>query len=79
MKTPDRLWAPWRRAFILGPRRRGCVFCQARRSRDDRRVQVLVRGRHVFCLLNRYPYNAGHVMVAANRHVGSLDRLTPAE
>lgn len=38
-----------------------------------------MRGRRVFCLLNRYPYNPGHVMVAVNRHVAELSRLTPAE
>ena len=79
MKTQERLWAPWRRAFILQRRRRGCVFCQARRSRHDRQFHVLMRGRRVFCMLNRYPYNPGHVMVAVNRHVAELGRLTPAE
>ena len=70
-----RLWAPWRRAYLTQPPRRGCIFCQAKRSRDDRAALVIYRARHVFCLLNCYPYNAGHLMVAANRHVGDLARL----
>jgi len=75
----DRLWAPWRRGYLMGPRKRGCIFCAARRSRRDRAAHVLRRGPHAFCLLNRYPYNAGHLMVVVNRHVGDLSRLTPQE
>ena len=77
----DRLWAPWRSGYITNTRkgRSICVFCRARRSRDDRAVQVLARGRRVFCLLNRYPYNVGHAMVAVSRHVGELSELTAGE
>jgi ATP adenylyltransferase len=74
-----RLWAPWRSAFLShrGPRR--CIFCMAKRAGRDRKLQVVARGRFVFALLNRYPYNNGHVMVAPYRHVGRLEALTPAE
>lgn len=80
MSRMARLWAPWRTEYIatLG-RRSGCIFCQARRSRDDRQAHVLYRGRRVFCLLNRYPYNPGHLMIAMNRHVGDLAKLSPQE
>ena len=74
-----RLWAPWRTGYLLRPQPRGCVFCAAKRSRADRRHHVVARGRHAFVLLNRYPYNNGHVMVAPNRHVGRFEALTPAE
>lgn len=74
------LWAPWRSDFILGPKPRGCIFCQAKRATAaDRQHHVLARGRHGFALLNRYPYNNGHFMVAPYRHVGDLAQLTPAE
>ena len=77
----DRLWAPWRSGYIAKARagRQGCVFCQARRSRDDRAMRVLARGRHAFCLLNCYPYNVGHLMIAVSRHVGELTALTSQE
>ena len=74
-----RLWAPWRHAFISQPRPRGCIFCLAKRSRDDRKVLVIARGRRTFVLLNRYPYNPGHLMIAAYRHVGAFTRLTHHE
>ncbi len=73
------LWAPWRSRFITQPAKRGCIFCQALRSRDDRRSQVIVRRRRVFALLNRYPYNNGHVMIAPHRHVGDLLAITSSE
>lgn len=75
------LWAPWRQAYIAshGERPRGCIFCIAKRARDDRQPQVLYRGRTVFVLLNRYPYTPGHLMVAPYRHIRRLSQLTAAE
>ena len=77
---PARLWAPWRSAFVS--RRaplRGCFFCAAKRSTADRRHHVVARGRLVFALLNRYPYNNGHLMVAPYRHVGTLHAFSAPE
>lgn len=75
MKEVERLWAPWRRDYLLQPPRRGCVFCQAKRSRNDRTALVVHRARSVFCLLNRFPYNAGHLLIVVNRHVADLTHL----
>ena len=77
----DRLWAPWRSGYIAGTRRpaAGCIFCQAKRSRDDRRVYVIERGEHAFVLLNSFPYNAGHLMISPMRHVGQLTALSRDE
>jgi ATP adenylyltransferase len=75
-----RLWAPWRSAFVSRRKAaRGCFLCAARRSRDDRAHHVVARGRHALAVLNRYPYNNGHLMIAPLRHVGDLERLTDAE
>ncbi len=76
-----RLWAPWRHAYIAsqGGRPRGCIFCAAKRARNDRAVQVLFRGRTVFALLNRYPYVPGHLLIAPYRHVRRLSQLTAEE
>jgi len=75
-----RLWAPWRSAFLSKPAPRGCFFCAAKRSpKQDRARHVVARGRHVFLLLNRYPYNNGHVMIAPYRHVGQIEQLRPEE
>lgn len=80
-----RLWAPWRQRYIASSLKKSgsaskiCFFCQNGRSRADVQNQVVNRGRTAFCLLNRYPYNAGHLMVAPYRHVGSLESLTSEE
>ena len=54
-----------------------CIFCDALSRADD--PLVVARGVHSFVILNLYPYNSGHVMVVANRHVGSLAALTVEE
>jgi len=84
MPARRQLWAPWRSPYIeairpQGGRRLRCIFCAAARSRADRAAWVVHRGRRVFCLLNRYPYNNGHLMISPYRHVGALARLTRAE
>ena len=76
MRGSSRLWAPWRRVYLTQPRSARCIFCTARRSTADRRHHVVARGRRVFALLNRYPYNNGHIMLAPYRHVGGLEAMT---
>ncbi len=80
----SRLWAPWRAGYLSGIRRssttsKRCLFCRHRRETADAKDHLLSRGRLAFSLLNRYPYNNGHLMVAPYRHVGQLARLTPQE
>jgi ATP adenylyltransferase len=75
----DQLWAPWRHEFIYVRQRRGCIFCRAVKSRANQRHYVVSRSRHAFALLNIYPYNNGHVMVAPRRHMASLTRCRDAE
>jgi ATP adenylyltransferase len=60
----------------------GCIFCDAASASaspggaDD---LVLIRGRRSYVILNRYPYNNGHLMVATNRHVATLQAAVPDE
>lgn len=77
-----RLWAPWRLAYVSQARDarvKGCLFCRIRRAKSDRAGQVITRGKLSFTLLNRYPYNNGHLMVSPYRHVADLQALKPAE
>jgi ATP adenylyltransferase len=60
--------------YIGGPKTEGCALCQALESGQ----LVLHRGEHVFALMNLYPYNNGHVMVAPIQHVAELDGLDDA-
>ncbi len=72
------LWAPWRVDYIEGVRGpRGCIFCEPAEPASDRERLILFRGRHVFVLLNRYPYSAGHLMVVPNAHRAKLHELDP--
>ena len=76
----ERLWSPWRLAYVTRAVEGGesrCVFCDA--PDDSRGGLVLVRSRLAYVVLNRYPYNNGHVMVAPFRHVATLAALTPEE
>lgn len=56
----------------------GCVFCN-RLDCDDREHFILHRSRHWYVVLNRYPYNNGHVLLVLNRHAGSLADCTAEE
>jgi len=79
MTSAARLWAPWRNTFITGRRPRRCIFCTAKRSMADRAHHIIERGEHAFAMLNLYPYNNGHLMIAPYRHIGTLAQIRPAE
>ena len=76
----EKLFSPWRLRYIRSARRpaSGCVFCAARRARPGPRSLVLARGRSNYVILNKYPYNNGHLMVVPNAHQASLVDLDPA-
>jgi ATP adenylyltransferase len=75
----DVLWAPWRMDYILGPKPDSCVFCLPQSDREDAERLVLHRGRSAYVIMNKFPYNSGHLMVAPFRHVSCLTDLTAAE
>jgi ATP adenylyltransferase len=62
-----------------GPPRDGCIFCDLPRSTRDRENLVLGRTQHCFAILNRYPYNNGHLMVVPRAHAGDLAALPREE
>ena len=67
------LWAPWRMEVIeKSEPAKGCIFCDLPRSGEDRKNLVLGRTPHTFAILNRYPYNNGHLMVVPRAHTGDL-------
>ena len=76
----DRIWAPWRIGFILKGENKGdCFLCQYPRENKDEAHLILYRGEKNFIILNVYPYNTGHLMVAPYRHIGKLDDITDEE
>jgi len=80
MSTPP-LWAPWRVEFIRGPKSPDCFLCGNKSPNLERYEEKLIarRGKHCFVILNRYPYNSGHLLVAPYRHVADLPLLTAEE
>ena len=74
------LWAPWRMDYILGPKPDGCVLClPPRDAGEDEERLILYRGQHSFVIMNKFPYNNGHLMVAPLRHVMDLPDLDCGE
>jgi ATP adenylyltransferase len=76
------LWAPWRMEYIknsIGKEDVDCILCYYPAQNDDEKSLILYRGRYSFVIMNRYPYNGGHIMVAPLRHCNSLDGLDDAE
>src|SRR5947207_506617 len=71
----ERLWAPWRLEYIKGPKPDECIFCTQPGRGDDAAALVVHRGERCFVMLNKYPYNNGHLMVAPYRHVPSIEHL----
>src|SRR5258708_12240894 len=73
----ENLWAPWRMAFIepKTPQPQQCIFCTQPAAHRDEEYHILYRGEHCFMMLNRYPYNNGHLMVAPYQHVPSIEKL----
>jgi len=74
-----RIWAPWRIEYIRSEKPRECIFCQKLRENRDAENYVLFRGKDNFVMLNLYPYNPGHIMVAPYRHLCDLQDLTEQE
>lgn len=69
------LWAPWRMAYIGGPKERDCIFCTKPDTEDARQALVLAKPADSVVMLNRFPYANGHLMVAPRRHTADLNDL----
>ncbi len=73
------IFAPWRIRYIQSPKYEGCIFCDfPSENRDEERL-ILLRGKWSFIIMNTYPYNPGHVMIAPYAHKADLEELTREE
>jgi ATP adenylyltransferase len=85
----EQLWAPWRLGYVKGERPApanilalppgadpACFLCRDVADAADRENLVVYRGRHSLAILNRYPYNNGHMLVAPREHLARLDQLS---
>jgi ATP adenylyltransferase len=75
----SRLHAPWRIKYIAMPKTDECIFCTKPREGKDEDNYIVHRGPKCFIILNMFPYNTGHVMIAPYRHISSLEDLTDDE
>jgi ATP adenylyltransferase len=79
----DQLWAPWRLAYVSkepAPKQGDeCFICRGLAESDDRRNLIVLRTPLAAVILNRFPYNNGHLLVAPKAHKGRLDELTSDE
>lgn len=74
----DKLWAPWRIKYLKAKKNRRCIFCEAKKI-NNRKDYVIFKSEHSLALLNIYPYNNGHLMVAPIRHVKDFSLLKEKE
>ena len=75
----EQLWAPWRIKYIQMEPADGCLLCDKPGEDDDEKNFILYRGQKNFIIMNTYPYNAGHLMVAPYRHIAGLEELNNEE
>ncbi len=76
----DRLWTPWRMQYVTsaGAPTETCLFCDKAADTHDAENLLVFRGERAYVLLNLFPYNTGHVMVAPYQHTADLASLDPA-
>jgi ATP adenylyltransferase len=79
----EQLWAPWRLSYVAAAKppapHDGCFICQGLAEAEDRGNLVVLRTALSVVVLNRFPYNNGHLLVAPAAHKGRLDELVPNE
>lgn len=79
----DILYAPWRAQYILGCEERekdgGCFLCEYPAQGDDRKRLIIARGIFNYVIMNKYPYNPGHLMIAPYRHTADFGGLAAEE
>ncbi|HID38384.1 MAG TPA: HIT domain-containing protein [Calditrichaeota bacterium] len=68
------LWAPWRMEYILNElgKTDGCIFCQFPQKNNDEKYLIVYRSPLSFVILNKFPYNNGHLMVVPYQHTGDI-------
>jgi ATP adenylyltransferase len=89
----EQIWAPWRMDYILGEKTNAkplpaaeliagadekCFLCQCVPKGDDRDRLVVYRGKQTIVVMNRYPYNNGHLLIAPHGHLGQFNEIDDA-
>src|SRR3970282_2060366 len=78
------LWAPWRGEYIQGPPERrknkltGCIFCREY-SKNNKKALILYKGNFAAVMMNRFPYNNGHLLLYPWKHTALLEEMGAGE
>ena len=81
----NRIWAPWRINYVSkvkktsAKRYKKCLFCGLLKARNDKKNLIVTRTKLSFSVLNKFPYNNGHIMVIPLRHVANIEDLKDSE
>jgi ATP adenylyltransferase len=75
----ENLWAPWRAEYIFRTEKNGCFLCQKPKEDKDETNFILHRGKSNFIVLNTFPYNPGHLLIAPYHHIDNPDALSDEE
>jgi len=78
----DQLWAPWRLPYVVAakkPADDGCFICQGLAGQEDKANLIALRAPRSVVVVNRFPYNNGHLLVAPRAHKGALDEFAGDE
>ncbi len=77
----EKLWAPWRMEYIQNVDKKdgGCIFCDLPKEDRDRENLILYRGSTCFVIMNRFPYNNGHLMAVPFKHTADSQDLDDTE
>jgi ATP adenylyltransferase len=74
------IWAPWRAKYISEIKKtKNCFICEAVKSTNDKESLVIFRGKLTIAIMNKYPYNTGHMMVSPIRHIKFPYEMTKEE
>ncbi|MFH1457722.1 MAG: HIT domain-containing protein [Candidatus Omnitrophota bacterium] len=73
----DKLWAPWRVKYITGKKSKKCIFCQSAKGQEHH--SLILKTAHALMILNIFPYNNGHLMVAPLKHIRDMAQLKDIE
>ena len=77
---PKILWAPWRLEYITdASKNEGCIFCQKSEEKDDKTNLIVHRGKTAFVIMNKYPYNNGHLLIVPFQHTDEMSSLNDEE
>jgi len=76
----ERIWAPWRIEYVIGQEREeGCIFCTKPASTEDETNLIVHRAEGGFTMMNKFPYNNGHILVVPYKHVADICQLDVQE